>query len=59
LGGAIAEVLAAGAKTRLVRLGVQDMFGESGLADELLQKHGLQPEGIRDSVLKALATAGR
>jgi len=59
LGGAIAEVLAAGATTRLVRLGVQDMFGESGVADELLQKHGLQPEGIRDSILKALATAGR
>ena len=59
LGSAIAEVLAAGAKTRLVRLGVQDVFGESGLADELLQKHGLQPGGIRDGVLKALATAGR
>jgi len=59
LGGAIAEVLAAGAKTRLVRLGVQDMFGESGVADELLQKHGLQPGGIRDSILRALATARR
>jgi transketolase len=59
LGSAIAEVLAASAKTRLVRLGVQDMFGESGLADELLQKHGLQPEGIRDSVLTALASARR
>jgi len=59
LGSAIAEVLAASAKTRLVRLGVQDMFGESGLADELLQKHGLQPEGIRDSVLKALASVRR
>jgi transketolase len=59
LGGALAEVLAEGAKTRLVRLGVKDMFGESGVADELLQKHGLQPEGIRDNILKVLATAGR
>ncbi len=58
LGSAIAEVLAGSAGTRLVRLGVQDMFGESGLADELLRKHGLQPEGIRDSVLKALGSAG-
>ena len=54
LGSAIAEVLAWSAQTPLVRLGVQDMFGESGLADELLQKHGLQPAGIRDSVMRVL-----
>jgi len=58
LGSAIAEVLAAEARTRLVRLGVQDVFGESGIADELLEKHGLQPQGIRDSVMKALSTPG-
>jgi transketolase len=54
LGSAIAEVLASAAKTPLARLGVQDMFGESGLADELLQKHSLQPEGIRDSIVHVL-----
>jgi transketolase len=54
LGSAIAEVLASSAKTPLARLGVQDMFGESGLADELLQKHGLQPEGIRESIIQVL-----
>jgi len=56
LGTAIAECLAEGTrkseKASLVRLGVQDMFGESGTADELLQKHGLDPEGIADAVLK-------
>jgi len=55
LGSAVAEVLA---ETRpacpLLRLGVRDQFGESGLADELLEKHGLQPEGIRASVLGRL-----
>ena len=47
LGTAIAECLAEdtrkGEKASLVRLGVQDMFGEPGTADELLQKHGLDP----------------
>ena len=59
LGSAVAEVLA---ETRpacpLLRLGVRDTFGESGLADELLAKHGLQPEGIRASVLGRLQRAG-
>jgi len=56
LGSAVAECLA---ETRpaapLLRLGVRDCFGESGLADELLEKHGLQPGGIRASILKKLA----
>lgn len=56
LGSAIAECLAedttTGEKASLVRLGVQDTFGESGTADELLQKHGLDPEGIANAVLK-------
>ena len=34
--------------------GVRDRFGESGLADQLLAKHGLQAEGIRASVLGRL-----
>jgi len=55
LGSAVAECLA---ETRpaapLLRLAVRDCFGESGLADELLEKHGLQPSGIRASVLQRL-----
>lgn len=48
LGSAIAEVLAeeASSRARLHRLGVADSFGESGLADELLEKHGLTAENI-------------
>ncbi|MCL6430063.1 MAG: transketolase family protein [Anaerolineae bacterium] len=54
LGSAVCEVLAEEARVPVTRLGVRDRFGESGLADELLEKHGLQPEGIRSSVLRAL-----
>jgi len=55
LGSAVAEVLAdRGAGVPLLRLGTRDVFGESATADELLEKHGLTPAGIRDSVLIAL-----
>jgi transketolase len=55
LGSAVAEVLSATTgNPPLLRLGVRDCFGESGLADELLEKHGLQPDGICRSVRQAL-----
>lgn len=56
LGTALAEALAGmGAGTRLLRLGVADTFGESGSADELLAKHGLDAHGIAASVRGAIA----
>jgi transketolase len=57
LGSAVAEVLTegeAGETPPLRRLGVRDQFGESGLANELLEKHGLQPGGIYRSVIASL-----
>lgn len=58
LGSAIAECLAeSGLSAPLLRLGVKDVFGESGLADELLEKHGLQPKSIAVSVQTALSCA--
>ena len=55
LGSAVAECLAeSGNSRRLLRLGVRDVFGESGLADELLEKHGLQPKSIAASIQAAL-----
>lgn len=55
LGSALAEVLAGqGAGSRLLMLGVADTFGESGSADELLAKHGLDPAGIAAAVRKHL-----
>ena len=42
LGSAVAEVMAeGGCGARLIRLGTRDVFGDSGTADELLEKHGL------------------
>jgi transketolase len=48
LGSAVAEVLAERASKRipLQRIGVRDTFGESGTAEELLEKHGLTVESI-------------
>jgi len=52
LGTAIAECLAeyegSGPRAVLHRIGLQDCFGESGSAEELLRKHGLHPEGIAE-----------
>ncbi len=55
LGSAVAEVIAEqGCPTRLMRLGTRDVFGESGLADELLAKHSLTPAAVSQAVLARL-----
>ena len=51
LGGAVAEVLSEVLPTPLKRLGVQG-FGESGDPAGLYRKHGLDPDGIAQSVKK-------
>jgi transketolase C-terminal domain/subunit len=33
-------------RARLIRLGTPDVFGESGTADEMLEKHSLTPLAI-------------
>ena len=51
LGSAIAEVIAESDNSVVLqRLGVNDTFGESGVADELLEEHGLSAEGIASAV---------
>ena len=54
LGGAVAELLSEKLPTRLCRIGVQDRFGESGPAGELIAKYGLDAKGIYASVKKFL-----
>ena len=55
LGSAIAECLSGMANTPpLLRLGVRDEFGESGLADELLERHRLTGELIAKDILREL-----
>lgn len=51
-GSAIAEVLVERAPKKLIRLGLQDEFGQSASHPVLLDHYGLSPEGICASVLK-------
>lgn len=54
LGSAISEVLTDRAPARLVRLGMQDEFGQSAPAGELIKHYRLDPDGIVASIQKAL-----
>jgi len=54
LGSALAECLSQSGAAGLLRLGVQDRFGESGLADELLEKHRLTGPLIAEDIRRAL-----
>jgi transketolase len=60
LGGAIAETLSgmaldgSAAPPPLLRLGTQDVFGESGVADELLEKHRLTAPLIAEDIQRVL-----
>ena len=55
LGSAVAEVLSEECPTPLVRVGVNDTFGESGPAWELLKKYGLSAENIAKAAAGAIA----
>ena len=46
LGGAVAEVLSEQCPVKMLRIGMNDVFGESGPAVQLLEKYGLDAEGI-------------
>ena len=50
LGGAVAEVLSEKCPTKMLRIGMEDVFGESGPAVQLLEKYGLDAEGIYKKV---------
>lgn len=53
LGGAVAETLSRHCPTRQAYVGIQDCFGESGKAGDLLKKYGLTAEAIVDACLLA------
>ncbi len=46
LGSAVCEVLSENAPTKVLRIGIDDRFGESGPALELIHKYELDAEGI-------------
>lgn len=50
LGSAVAEILCEKHPAKLLRIGVEDVFGESGPAVQLLEKYGLDAAGIYKKV---------
>jgi len=54
LGSAVCDALSELAPTPVKKLGMQDTFGESGTASELVHKYGLDGEGVYASVKEFL-----
>lgn len=55
LGSCVSEALAElSTHARLTKIGVQDVFGESGEPDELLEKHGLKASAISKKIVASL-----
>lgn len=50
LGGAVAECLSEKAPTKMLRIGVNDTFGESGPAKVLIEKYGLDGKSIYEKI---------
>jgi transketolase len=50
LGSAVSNALSELCPTKVKKLGMQDVFGESGTASELVHKYGLDGEGVYNSV---------
>ncbi len=50
LGGAVAEVLAEEAPTKMLRIGMMDQFGQSGPAKALIEYYGLDAKSIYEKV---------
>lgn len=50
LGSAVCDVLSQKAPTKVMKIGVNDVFGESGPALELIAKYGLDAQGIYEKV---------
>jgi transketolase len=55
LGGAVAETLSERYPTLVKRVGLRDVFGESGPNAPLLEKYGLTPEHVAQAARDALA----
>lgn len=55
LGSAVAELLGENLPTAMLRIGMQDRFGESGKSEELLKHFGLDAETIAKTVKSLLS----
>jgi len=54
LGSAVAELIADRVPAHLVRLGLQDTYGESGFPEELLDTYGMSVSDIVDGALRVI-----
>ena len=54
LGSAVAELLSEEYPTKVVRIGMNDEFGQSGTPSELLKFYNLDSEGIANRILRAI-----
>ena len=52
LGSAISEILTEEYPTKLIRLGIKDVFGKSGKAEELIKYFGITADNIREVMKK-------
>ncbi len=55
LGGAVSECVASNCPVPVVRVGVEDKFGQSGKVPALLEMYGLTPENIAEKARKAIS----
>ena len=58
LGGAVAETLAEHRPTRVLRIGLQDVFGQSASNDDLLDIYGLSAKRVAEQVVGHLGQLG-
>lgn len=54
LGSAVAETLVETVPVPMERVGIKDVFGESGKPSELLEKYGLTANNIKEAVRRAI-----
>lgn len=55
LGGLVAEIVTSHEPRRVLRIGIEDVWGESAPGGWLLERHGLTPERIAERVRRELA----
>lgn len=58
LGGAISEVVTETLPVPVERVGIRDLFAESGAPEELAKKYGLDSDGIIAAVKRVLSRKG-
>lgn len=54
LGSAVCDVLSEKAPTRVLKIGINDVFGESGSAQILVEKYGLDGKGVYSKIKEFL-----